>query len=46
MEKNIFTGTNKQKTSIKPFFLFVLFVSIFGISNGCASLPNVSEVID
>ena len=46
MEKNIFTGTNKQKTSIKPFLLFVLFVSIFCISNGCATLPNVSEVID
>jgi len=46
MEKNIFTGTNKQKTSIKPFLLFVLFVSIFCISNGCATLPRVSEKID
>jgi cardiolipin synthase len=31
---------------VKPFFLFVLFVSILSLSNGCATLPNVSEMID
>jgi cardiolipin synthase len=31
---------------VKSFFLFVLFVSIFSNSNGCATLPNVSEKID
>jgi cardiolipin synthase len=30
----------------KPFFLFFLFVSILSLSNGCATLPKVSEVID
>ena len=30
----------------KPFFLFFLFVSILSLSNGCATLPNVSEKID
>jgi len=33
-------------TSAKPFFLFVLLVSILSTTNGCATLPNVSEVID
>jgi cardiolipin synthase len=33
-------------TSVKPFFLFFLVVSILSFSNGCATLPNVSEVID
>jgi cardiolipin synthase A/B len=31
---------------IKPFLLFFLLVSILGFSNGCATLPNVSEKID
>jgi cardiolipin synthase A/B len=29
----------------KPFFLFFLFVSILFLGNGCATLPNVSEMI-
>jgi len=33
-------------TYIKPFFLFLLSVSILGIGSGCAILPNVSEKID
>jgi len=33
-------------TIVKPFFLFFLFSSILGLSNGCATLPNVSEKID
>jgi cardiolipin synthase len=33
-------------TIVKPFFLFFLFVSILSLSNGCATLPNVSETID
>jgi cardiolipin synthase len=33
-------------TSVKPFFLFFLLASILSLSNGCATLPNVSEVID
>src|SRR5271157_3331050 len=33
-------------TFIKPLFLFILSVSILGISGGCATLPNVSEKID
>jgi len=33
-------------TFIKPLFLFLLSVSILGISSGCATLPNVSEKID
>src|SRR5512144_1625532 len=31
---------------IKPFFLFLLFVSILSLSNGCTTLPNVSKTID
>ena len=31
---------------VKPFFLFFLFVSILSLSNGCATLPNVSDKID
>src|SRR5512144_1205899 len=33
-------------TSVKSFFLFFLFLSILGFSNGCSTLPNVSEKID
>ena len=33
-------------TIVKSFFLFFLFVSILSLSNGCATLPNVSEMID
>jgi cardiolipin synthase len=33
-------------TTIKPFFLVFLTVSILAISGGCATLPNVSEKID
>jgi len=33
-------------TIVKPFFLLVLFGSILSLSNGCATLPNVSEMID
>src|SRR4030042_3722786 len=33
-------------TIVKPFFLFFLFVSILSLSNGCATLPKVSEMID
>jgi cardiolipin synthase A/B len=33
-------------TIIRHFFLFFLFVSILSLSNGCATLPNVSEMID
>ena len=31
---------------VKPFILFALFVSIVSLSTGCATLPNVSEMID
>ncbi|PKN66583.1 MAG: cardiolipin synthase [Chloroflexi bacterium HGW-Chloroflexi-5] len=31
---------------VKPFFLFFLFVSILILSNGCSTLPNVSDKID
>jgi len=33
-------------TFIKPLFLLLISVSILGISDGCATLPNVSEKID
>jgi cardiolipin synthase len=33
-------------TIVKPFFLFFLFVSILSLSSGCATLPNVSEMIE
>ncbi|MCK9293585.1 MAG: cardiolipin synthase [Desulfobulbaceae bacterium] len=33
-------------TTPKLFFLFFLAVSVLSLCNGCASLPNVSEVID
>src|SRR5450759_2091687 len=33
-------------TIAKRLFLFVLFVSILSYSNGCATLPNVSEKIN
>jgi cardiolipin synthase A/B len=31
---------------VKPVFLFFLSVSILSLSNGCATLPKVSDVID
>lgn len=31
---------------VKFLFLFSLFASILGLSSGCATLPNVSEMID
>ncbi|MCX5870692.1 MAG: phospholipase D-like domain-containing protein [Deltaproteobacteria bacterium] len=31
---------------VKSFFLFCLLASILSICNGCATLPNVSEMID
>jgi cardiolipin synthase A/B len=33
-------------TVVKPFFLFFLVVSILSLSSGCATLPNVSEMIE
>jgi cardiolipin synthase len=33
-------------TICKPFFLFFLFVSILSLGNGCATLPDVSEIMD
>lgn len=30
---------------VKPFYVMFLFVSIVSLSNGCATLPDVSEVI-
>jgi cardiolipin synthase len=33
-------------TIIKPFSLFILFVSILSLNTGCATLPNVSARID
>jgi cardiolipin synthase A/B len=33
-------------TNLRHFFLFFLSVSILGLSGGCATLPNVSEMID
>jgi cardiolipin synthase A/B len=33
-------------TTVKNHFIFFLFASILILSNGCATLPNVSEVID
>ncbi|MBT1074709.1 cardiolipin synthase [Geobacter grbiciae] len=33
-------------TIAKPFFLFILLVSIVSLGTGCATLPNVSDVID
>jgi cardiolipin synthase len=33
-------------TFIKALFLFLLSISILGISSGCVNLPNVSEKID
>ena len=37
---------NKHMKIAKPFFLFFLLISILIISNGCATLPRVSEKID
>src|SRR5664279_5132411 len=31
---------------VKPFSLFILFLSILSLSYGCVTLPNVSEMID
>jgi cardiolipin synthase A/B len=33
-------------TFMRYLFLFFLLVSILGLSGGCATLPNVSEMID
>ncbi|MDP3142478.1 MAG: phospholipase D-like domain-containing protein, partial [Candidatus Omnitrophota bacterium] len=35
-----------QMAIVKTFFLFFMLVSILSLSNGCATLPNVSEKID
>ena len=37
---------NKHMKIAKPFFFFFLFISILSLSNGCATLPNVSKKID
>ncbi len=37
---------NKQMKNVKPLFLFFWLVSILCLSNGCATLPNVSEIIE
>lgn len=37
---------NKHMIIVKPFFLFFLFASFLSLSSGCATLPNVSEMID
>ena len=37
---------NKQMKIAKPRFFFFLLVSILILSNGCATLPNVSKKID
>lgn len=46
MVKSMFTGTNKPMKIIKPSLLLFLSLSLFGISNGCATLPNVTDVIE
>jgi cardiolipin synthase len=33
-------------TIVKPFLLFIQFVTILSLGTGCATLPNVSEMID
>ncbi|MDD5286620.1 MAG: cardiolipin synthase [Desulfuromonadaceae bacterium] len=33
-------------TIVKPLYLFILSVSILTLNNGCATLPNVSEMMD
>jgi len=33
-------------TVIKPSFLFLLFAAVLSLGTGCATLPNVAEVID
>jgi cardiolipin synthase len=35
-----------KMTIVKPFFPVILFVSILSFINGCATLPNVSDMID
>ena len=45
MKANIFTS-RKPLTHFKPYSLLVLLVSILSFTDGCASLPNVSTVID
>ena len=42
-EKNIFT--RHLATLVRPFILFSLLVSFLNLVGGCASLPNVSEMI-
>ena len=32
--------------TINPYFLIILFIAILSLSNGCATLPNVSGMID
>jgi len=36
----------KHMRIVKSFFLFFLFAAIFSLNIGCATLPNVSEMID
>jgi len=46
MAKEIFHDKRMRRTVVKPIFLFFLFVSFLSLSNGCATLPNVSEKVD
>jgi len=46
MKKIVFAGNNKPITIIKPSLLFFLYLSVLVISNGCATLPNVTDVIE
>ena len=46
MEMSIFCDKMVSMKNLKPIILSFLLVSILSYSNGCASLPDVSEVID
>jgi len=45
MKKYSYSAPRTLRTGFKPFYLFFLFYLTLA-SNGCASLPNVSEKID
>jgi cardiolipin synthase len=44
--RNLLTLLKEIMERATPFFFFFLLVSVFPLNGGCATLPNVSEVID
>ena len=46
MTKEIFLDMKKPMIIFKHFLMFCLFVPVLIVANACATLPNVTEMID